>query len=473
MRSNWTFSLIGIGVAIVGIVWHQTPDRSCLECDSVIERNGIVQLASAARSSPNSNSSDSTNDELASFPEFTTINEPVRFDANVVPTQGIEPAANWQQPGTYDNRTEVSPPQSGHGANGQCELPAAPLPDKYMLGVDQNSIRGGDREPTWNDQQQIPWETFAYGEYLGPHRTPHVAEYRLRVRDQVDFVYTLTREHLSQPYQIYAGDVLQIFSGADATLNQKEVVVLSDGTISLPLIGQTRAAGKTLVQLNEELDARYSKFVKRPAIIVQVTKGDTPANDLINSVVARFGQTGQSRQAEVTPDGTIQLPLIGQVPAIGLTLGELEREVNARYASQIRGLSLTPVLIAQAPRSVYVLGQVSKPGRIDMQGPTTVMQAISMAEGWTPGSNLRQIIVFRRDQNWKLMATKIDLQGALLGKRPHPADEIWLRDSDIVLIPMTPVLRASEAVDLYFTRTLYSIFPQQGVVFNFDGFRTF
>ena len=475
MKSNWTLSLIGIGLFSVGAVWPRASDHCGLERDCMVNPDRSAQLVSAAdRSSPNSNSSDPTNDELASFPEFTAINEPVRFDPNVVPTQGIEQAAIRQQStGTYDNSHEMSQPSTGSGASDPCESSAAQLPDKYMFGVDQNSVRGGDREPTWNDQQRIPWETFAYGEYLGPYRTPHVAELRLRIKDQVDFVYTLTREHLSQPYQIYAGDVLQVFSGADATLNQKDVVVLSDGTISLPLIGQTRAAGKTLGQLNEELDARYAKFVKHSAIIVQVTKGDTPANDLINSVVARFGQSGQSRQAEVTADGTIQLPLIGPVPALGLTLGELAREVNARYASQIRGLSLTPVLINQAPRSVYVLGQVSKPGRIDIQGPTSVMQAISMAEGWTPGSNLRQIIVFRRDQNWKLMATKIDLQGALLGKRPHPADEIWLRDSDIVLIPKTPVLRASEAVDLYFTRTLYSIFPQQGVVFNFDGFRTF
>jgi polysaccharide export outer membrane protein len=101
------------------------------------------------------------------------------------------------------------------------------------------------------------------------------------------------------------------------------------------------------------------------------------------------------------------------------------------------------------------------------------MQAIAMAEGWKRGSNLRQIVVFRRDQDWRLMATRIDLQGAMLGKSPYPSDEIWLRDSDIVLVPKTPILRASEAVDLYMTRTLYSIFPQQGVVFTFDNFQTF
>ena len=93
-----------------------------------------------------------------------------------------------------------------------------------------------------------------------------------------------------------------------------------------------------------------------------------------------------------------------------------------------------------------------------------------MAGGFGDGGNLRQVVVFRRDQNWRLTATKLDLAGGLLGKKPHPSDEIWLRDSDIVLIPQKPIQRLSEAVNLYLASTLYAIFPQQGVAFDFDDF---
>jgi len=57
------------------------------------------------------------------------------------------------------------------------------------------------------------------------------------------------------------------------------------------------------------------------------------------------------------------------------------------------------------------------------------------------------------------MATKLDIQGALFGHRPVPSDEIWLRDSDVVLVPKTPLLRFDDALDLVFTRGLYSAFP--------------
>jgi polysaccharide export outer membrane protein len=62
------------------------------------------------------------------------------------------------------------------------------------------------------------------------------------------------------------------------------------------------------------------------------------------------------------------------------------------------------------------------------------------------------------------------LAGALFGKAPNPSDEIWLRDSDIVLIPKRPIQRMSEAVNLYLSSTVYAIFPQQGIQFNFDNF---
>lgn len=457
------------------------PSNPAEEPPSTVTASPVTLQLAQVGSSSTALSPPLPGDRIPAWPDFIAVTEPTRFDSAVIPCQQLAPvpqeengAFGWGTPPAQsaDNPTtpKVSPDTCAScGTYGSCEHQA----ERWMLGVDQQSARKLHREPGWSDQKPVPWESFGYGEYIGPFRTPHVAEYRLRIRDQIDFTYTLMREHLSQPYQIYAGDTLQLFSGADATLNQKDIVVLSDGTISLPLVGRVRAAGKTVEQLGVELDKLYSRYVKIPAIIVQVTKGDTPANDLINAVVARVGLGGQQFQVELAPDGTVALPLLGQVPAIGLTLRELEREVNARYAVSIRGLNVTPVLRNRAPRSVFVLGEVVRPGRIQIEGPTTVMQAISMAEGWKRGSNLRQIVVFRRDQDWRLMATRIDLQGAMLGKSPYPADEIWLRDSDIVLVPKTPILRASEAVDLYMTRTIYAIFPQQGVVFNFDSFATF
>jgi polysaccharide export outer membrane protein len=237
------------------------------------------------------------------------------------------------------------------------------------------------------------------------------------------------------------------------------------------LVGLVRFAGKTIANIQRELNDRYSEYVKDPEIVVQVIEGDSPLQGLRDAVDARAGNGGQSRLATVSPDGTIQLPKIGSVPAIGLTLEEIEREINARYNLYYSGgVEVTSILIERAPRFIYVLGEVPQPGQIEMTGPTSVMQAIALAQGFNQGGNLRQVVVFRRDANWQLIATRLDLAAPLFGRSPNPADEIWLRDSDIVLIPKKPIQRLSEAVNLYLSTTIYSIFPQQGVAFNFDGF---
>ncbi len=341
---------------------------------------------------------------------------------------------------------------------------------KSLQGINQFTEQRRGREPTWRDSEPIPWEAFAYGEYIGPHRTPDVPEYRLRVNDVVEFVYLLTREKTVEPYRLYVGDVIQIISAIDVSLNQNLIQILPDGTVSLTLIGQVQAAGKTVADLQAELNEKYQAFVKNPSIIVRVEQSETPLQDLLNSVDARFGQGGQGRAATVSPDGTVQLPLIGSVPAVGLTLDEIGREVNARYRQRLQGIGVTPILTTRAPRFIYVVGEVQQAGRFELTGPTTAIQAVALAGGFRIGGNIEQIVVFRRDQNWRLNATLLDLSGALYGKRPYPSDEIWLRDSDIVLIPKKPIQRLSEAVNLYITNTLFRIFPQVGIGFNFDTF---
>lgn len=361
------------------------------------------------------------------------------------------------------SRIAQGPDQFAHSYHPPIEQ--APGAVKSILGVNEFVHRQHGYETRFKHSQLVPWEMFAYGEYVGPHRTPHVPDYRLRVNDQLEFVYFLSRRQSATPYQIYVGDTITITSATDETISQQRLQVLSDGMISLPLIGQVRAAGKTISDLQAELNKLYEKFLTDPSILVQVIDSDTPLRDILDSVDARGGVGGRLRQATVSPDGTVQLPAVGSVPAVGLTLDEIRREVNSRYNMTVKGLEVTPVLVTPAPRFAYVVGQVATPGRFQLVGPTTVMQAIALAEGDLAGANLRNIVVFRRDEAWRLTATRLDLSGAIHGRRPFPADDIYLRDSDIVLLPRKPIQRISEAVNLYLTQTLYAAVPQE-VIFQ-------
>ena len=101
------------------------------------------------------------------------------------------------------------------------------------------------------------------------------------------------------PHQIFMGDVVQVSSATNESLDQLEVNVLSDGMISLPLVGQVRAANKTCSDLQDDLNEMYKEFFKDPSILVQVVPGDTPLRDLLNAVEAQGGVGGQLQLSQL------------------------------------------------------------------------------------------------------------------------------------------------------------------------------
>lgn len=352
--------------------------------------------------------------------------------------------------------------------------PAAPHP---IWAVD--SARGScDAEVGWDARDCAPWQSFAQGEYVGHARLAHVPEYRLRVDDSLAVFYLRTREVQAGAYTLQVGDRIRVESltagsgvgapsqgrvdtaGASSDDLNREVAVQPDGTIWLPLVGRVTAAGRTVAALRDDLEERFTRFYRVPAITVTPLEVDTRLEDLLDTVDSR-GAINGGRQlgAVVTPAGKIQLPGLGSVYVQGLTLQEAKQEIDARYAQTIPGVSVTVDLTERAERYVYVLGEVEQPGRFVMEAPTSAMQAIALAGGWRMGANLRQVVVFRRGPDWRLMATMLDLRGALYARRPAPADEIWLNDSDIVLVPKTPIKVADELVEQIFTRGVYAAVP--------------
>lgn len=350
---------------------------------------------------------------------------------------------------------------------------AAPFP---IWGVD-SAAGCGCAEVGWDARGMIPWQEFAQGEYVGHARSPHVPEYRMREGDVVAVYYRRTREEISRPYELQVGDRLRIESltagrGAASTAAtegattddniSRELVIQPDGTITLPLLGQVRATRRTVPQLRDELEEQYRKYFRVPSITVTPISVNTKLEDLLNTVDSRAGTLGGLQiQVTVTPAGDIQLPGIASVFVQNLTLNEARQEIDAQYDNNIPGVHVTLVLVQRAKRFIYVLGEVNQPGRFELVGPTDAISALAMAGDTKIGANSRQIVVFRRGPDWRMMATMLDLRGALYARRPVPADNIWLNDSDIILVPKTPIQQVDEIIEQYIVRGAYSVVPRE------------
>jgi polysaccharide export outer membrane protein len=387
------------------------------------------------------------------------------------------------------------------GTSGPRLTPADPNPIPAVDCVRQCPV---GFSATW--KALSPWtdfQEFGQGEYVGRARQPHVPVYRLRVDDAVEFAFRVDRDQIATAYKVNVGDTLSIQWQATEA-ERRNLVVLPDGTITLPLIGQVEAAGRTIAELRAALDDRFSKYYKNPTTSVTPTRVNSQLEELRFAIGGQAGFGSQTFPSpifpagtvpsagagtglpsdvpdrlsdvptvdsqriagviRISPEGTVQLPAVGVVAAQGLTLDEFQTELNERYAEKIQGMEVVPSLVQHSPRYVYVLGEVARPGRYELVAPTTVMQAISMAGSWTVGAHITNVVVFRRMDDWSLMATKLDLRAALLGRTPCPEGEIWVGDTDLIIVPKSRILRTDNFIELVFTRGLYGVVPVQGTV---------
>jgi len=330
-----------------------------------------------------------------------------------------------------------------------------------IRGVDCASTCGP--EATWENMRPLDFNSYAHGGYAGPARLAHLSHYRLRPRDQLQVIYLITRRQGSGAYRLEVGDEVLIESVSDADLTRGTLLnglkIQPDGTITVRILGQVHAAGLTVDALRSQLEKEYTRYYEDPTIDVTPVKTNTLAEDIRNAVGGQSGLNRQAIDVVVMPDGKVRLPGIGEVCVQGLTLGEMKSEINLRYSQSVVGLEVEPILTAQAPHFVHVLGEVRLPNRVLLEGPTTVLSAIAVAGGPSNGANLRQVVVFRRAEDWRLISTMLDLQGAVYGKRPTPADEIWLRDGDVIIVPARPIVRFNWFVQQVFTDGAYGLIP--------------
>jgi polysaccharide export outer membrane protein len=375
--------------------------------------------------------------------------------------------ADWNEPRPIAGTSSVSEIASGSGGEAQmpsgCPYNPGDSGTHTVCGVDCGA-EGAASCTTWNEAECIPWSLFGPGEYAGPARPEHVSSYYLRVNDLITLTFINSRRKDAERYRLGVGDKLKLEwlqapSETDVKLD-REITVQPDGTLSLPLVGDVIADGKTIKELREELIRLYGRYQREPQITVTPIEVNTAIQDILSAVTSISGSNGQTQALRVTPEGTIQAPALGSVYVQGLTIEEARAELEARYTAKYGpGLMVSPSLTERAASFVFVGGEVQAPGRYSLEGPTTVMQAIALAGGWNNGGNLRQVVIFRRDENWCLKATKIDIRAPYFGNDPCPTNDVWLRDNDLVIVPKSKILCATDVINLYFTRGVYAAFP--------------
>jgi polysaccharide export outer membrane protein len=145
-------------------------------------------------------------------------------------------------------------------------------------------------------------------------------------------------------------------------------------------------------------------------------------SDVLNIVFWREKEL--SSEVLVRPDGKISMPLLNDVMAAGLTPEQLRRTLADAAKRYIEDPVVTVVVKQINNNRVFVMGQVRNPGPFVLTGPTTVLQALAMAGGFTDFADRGHVLVTRVENgaqstftfNYDTVVRKGDLSGNLLLK---------------------------------------------------------
>lgn len=136
------------------------------------------------------------------------------------------------------------------------------------------------------------------------------------------------------------------------------------------------------------------------------------------------------KEAPVDASGNLQLALIGNVHAEGKTPRELAEEIQVRLGERfLVDPQVSIIVTTSVSQRVTVDGAVKKPGLYEMQGRTTLLRAVALAEGATEIADLDEVYVFRRIGD-KQYGAKFDLTQVRFGQVPDPE----LLGGDLVVV---------------------------------------
>jgi protein involved in polysaccharide export with SLBB domain len=148
-----------------------------------------------------------------------------------------------------------------------------------------------------------------------------------------------------------------------------------------------------------------------------------------------------NQDAIVEPDGKIMATRIGRVPVAGLTTGELETFLKEKTADRLKDPEVTVTIQKFSDKTVFVGGEVGKPGTIEYRKGMTPLQAVIAAGGFLPTGRLDSVILVRgTDSEARYIARTVNLEETIAEGLREP---VFLAPHDVIFVPRTRIANAN------------------------------
>jgi len=167
------------------------------------------------------------------------------------------------------------------------------------------------------------------------------------------------------------------------------------------------------------LFAKETEYLIGPENLIQIT--------------VHYGKDGLiSQKVRVSSENKITFPLIGEIDVKGLTITDLEKRL---YTLLEKDYLVNPQVnvVIEEYSTVSVIGEVKKPGSYPIKGRLTVVEAVSLAEGFTKIASPNGTKVIRANPDGSKTEIPVRLGDIMRGRREK--SNIDLKEGDVIVVP--------------------------------------
>lgn len=140
-----------------------------------------------------------------------------------------------------------------------------------------------------------------------------------------------------------------------------------------------------------------------------------------------------SRVVVVRPDGMISLPLVGDIKAAGLSPEQLKGAIEKKLREYSETAVVSVIVQAVNSYKVFVLGEVRTPGVQVYKANATVLQAITLAGGFTEYASKNKIVLIRKMKDGSEEKTKLRFKD--LVSTDYKDKNLTLKPGDTIFVP--------------------------------------
>ena len=276
----------------------------------------------------------------------------------------------------------------------------------------------------------------------------------------------LTAQKYLQEYVIERNDLLSITFWQQPSLNA-QARVAGDGAISLPMIGQVRAAGYTAATLEQEIVRQFSSYnAKITQATISILEFGSKKVYISGQVATpgkyTFAAMPTLWQALLEAGGPLETANLDQVTMVRGSGEEAGRVITIDVAGALNrqalddlpkvapgdivyvpAVAVSETITGRSPLQksvlIYIYGEVARPGPYQYEMNTNVMQAVINAGGPTPNADISHISVVGMD-SVNTQVAEIDFNR--YNREPHNPP-IILKPGDTVYLPRRPSFSSS------------------------------